>query len=162
MKLRKQDAWAVVAIVVAAAALLFSVSAVIAEETQQYNEEQTAYNEAIRIVIERGCVPKFARSKPYTVVIDDEKVRIVAKEVTQNCKVKGHLISWKPPTADVNGNPLPAGFITGYNLTVNGELLAVTSATKYAAGNLASGDVVGLQTLGKNGLNSKVVTAVVE
>lgn len=162
MKFDRLHFYAILSSVIAAACFALMIASVQAAE-QEFNEEQTAYNEAIRIVIERGCVPKFARSKPYTVISDDEKITIRAKEVTQNCKAKAiSTITWKAPDSDINGKKLAPGFITGYRITLNGELLAVTSSTEYRTDRLSLGDSVGLQTLGKNGINSEIVTALVK
>ena len=141
--------------------LLLIISCILAAPyvvaAQEFNEEQTAYNEAIRIVLERGCVPKFARTKPYTVEADATKVRIVAKEVAQECKVKVlvYVITWKAPTLDVNNKALPANGINSYEIASNGRQLCKTSALSCTVTDLKSGDLVSFIAVGHTGLRSQ-------
>ena len=128
-----------------------------AAPVSEHNEEHTAYNAAIQILVERGCTPKFTRTKRYVVDATADAVTIISKQVSQQCKSGpvAHVITWAAPTADELNRPLPPDAIAGYELTVNGELVAFTASTEYRAEGLKPGDIVGLLTVGSTGLKSK-------
>lgn len=132
----------------------------IAETFSEHNEEQVAYNTAIRIVMERGCVPNFTRSKPYRVDVTAERVTIVAKEVGQDCRVKSTIITWVEPTTRENGSVLYAGDIKGYLLTHNGSVTTMVVGNRFVSDQIKPGDDVTLATVDTDGRTSKPAQAV--
>lgn len=148
-----------------AAGLIALVSFVVAlspafAETKNYNEEQTAYNAAIKIVMERGCYPEFRRTKAYQVIPDESGVTITAKEVRQDCKQQVSStettiakISGTPPTKRTDGTELLPGEIAGYRLYLNGEKIAQNSAPEFAIEGAKPGTYT-VRTLDTQGLES--------
>lgn len=107
-----------------------------AETLSTHNEEQAAYNAAIRVVIARGCTPEFRRTKPYTVDATPERVTIVAKEVAQDCAENQSptpAITWSHPTKRKDGSPLAPSEIRGYQITSGGAVIMLPPVTEYHA-----------------------------
>lgn len=114
------------------AGLVMLAQAVRAETISTHNEEQSAYNAAIRIVVARGCTPEFRRTKSYTVDATPTRVTIVAKEVAQDCADKpAPVITWAHPAARKDGSPLALSEIRGYQITVDGAVTMLPPVTAY-------------------------------
>lgn len=131
----------------------------IAETISEHNEEQVAYNTAIRIVMERGCVPNFTRSKPYRVDVTAERVTVIAKEVGQDCRVKSTIITWAEPTTREDGSPLKPEEIRGYLLTHNDTVATMVVGNRFVSQQIKRGDKITLSTVDTNGLLSKPIQA---
>lgn len=144
----------------AAAALLFGLAIgqpSIAEIVSEHNEEQVAYNTAIRIVMERGCAPSFTRSKPYRVDVTAERVTVIAKEVGQNCRVKSTVITWTEPTTRADGSELRSEEIRGYLLMHNDKTAIMVVGNSFLSEQIKRGDRVTLSTVDSTGLMSKPI-----
>lgn len=135
MKAGKFEPWAVIVVSAALFAILGTLAmAVMAEPLSEHNEEQAAYNAAIKVLLSRGCTPEFARSRRYTVDVTHEAVTIVAKEVRQECKqTQAAAITkvWKHPTKRKDGSPLALSEIRGYQLTVDGVVTMLAPVTSW-------------------------------
>lgn len=83
-----------------------------------FNEEQTAYNAAILIMLDRGCTPSFRRTKPYQLSVDALGVTIESKVLRGDCGADdvGVRISWSEPVARENGVPLKPGDVAAYEI----------------------------------------------
>lgn len=96
------------------------------------NEEQTAYNEAIKMLIDRGCKPVFARSKGYEVVEEADYIVIRSKEVRAECmKKQVYSITWEAPTKRADGSELKPGEIAGYQLMRDDKIIDMSPCCEF-------------------------------
>lgn len=130
-----------------------------AETLSTHNEEQAAYNAAIRAVMDRGCEPQFRRIQAYVVDVTPERVTIIAKEVAQDCAVpeapKAAIRNWQSPVAREDGTPLEPSEIRGYQITVDGAVVMLAPVTTYQFDAGAKSAVI--KTVDTDGQLSKAV-----
>lgn len=157
--LRKINVCVLIVVIAAAVAVVALIAqAAYAEPLSTHNEEQAAYNAAIRVIMGRGCTPEFRRIRGYTVDVTADRVTIIAKEVAQDCAEKPAATArtWSHPTAREDGTPLAVAEIRGYQITVNGAVVMLPPVTTYQIDAGAKSAVI--QTVDTDGQLSKALS----
>lgn len=116
----------------------------------EYNEEQTAYNAAIKIVSDRGCLPVFVRTKRYEVVEDSGGVTIKSKENRATCQLS-YKITWDIVSKRENGTDVSG---VEYIIKRDGEQIGVAGCCEYSTNY---NDGLTIQSVDSSGLSSVAV-----
>lgn len=165
MKPKNVDLW-MLAFIVSMLVALVTMATAFGETISEHDRQDMALQKAIQLCQQQKGEFSWSMPKRYQLTTDAQGYRIIGNELLVVCKVTQASgppkwkLSWQAPTTRSDGTPLQASEIAGYQVALDGTLLAMVPGTEYLTDPLESIDKITLRTVDTGGRVSAPVGVV--